>query len=77
MLSHCIGRRFVRSAVCGDLAVPVYGPCSFCCGWSVNMEVFASVAVRPLTNSDILLSSTKDFSVLIRFISTLVVIIYH
>ena len=33
-----------------------------CCGWSVNMELVTSVAARPLTDTDIFLAPTDDFS---------------
>jgi len=48
-----------------------------CYGWTVYMELLASVTARPVINTDILLSPTEHLSLQqsIRFISTLMTVI--
>jgi len=81
-VSENLGRRCLRLAARGDLAVPATRAvlrCPWlCCGWTVYIELSANVTARPVINTDILLSPTEDLSVVqsTRFISTLVTVVF-
>ena len=48
-----------------------------CFGWTIYMELYASIAVRPLSHSLIILLPVEDFSLrqIICFMSTLLIVI--
>ena len=66
-VSENIGRRSLRPAACGYLAVPItkdgaLRSVQFQCGLTVYMELFAGVAARPVINPNIILPPTQDLS---------------
>jgi len=81
-VSENLGRRCLRSAARGDLAVPASRTVHYCPrGFAVvgpSTWNSANVTAQPAINTDIFLSPTEDLSLQqsIRFISTLVTVIF-